>query len=160
MVSKYILAIKNKHIFNPAALAVAHDRPYPRQICQLVDRRQPANDGFRYPWRTADRKESAAIYMVGAFFLAAIVAVMATYSGNALAGIPQLALHTPIFFFAFIMLTEPITTPPTMWLRVAYGAFVGLFFAPTIHIGPIYSTPELALVVGNVFSYLVSPRRN
>ncbi len=29
---------------------------------------------------------------------------------------------------------------------------------PTIHIGSIYSTPELALLVGNVFSALVNPK--
>jgi len=96
--------------------------------------------------------------MVGAFFIATVVTVMLTYSGNALNSIPQLLLHTPIFFFAFIMLTEPLTAPPTMWLRVAYGAFVGVLFAPAIHLGTIYSTPELALVVGNIFSYLVSPK--
>ncbi len=34
----------------------------------------------------------------------------------------------------------------------------GILFVPQIHVGPIYSTPELALVVGNLYSYLVSPK--
>jgi ferredoxin-NADP reductase len=56
------------------------------------------------------------------------------------------------------MLTEPLTTPPTRILRIIYGALVGLMFAPQIHIGSIYTTPELALIIGNIFSYLVSPK--
>ena len=61
-------------------------------------------------------------------------------------------------FFAFVMLTEPLTTHPTRWLRVLYGSFVGFLFFPSLHIGSVYLTPELALVLGNLFSYLVSPK--
>jgi ferredoxin-NADP reductase len=56
------------------------------------------------------------------------------------------------------MLTEPLTTPPTRLLRLLYGALVGFLFAPNIHIGGFYLTPEIALLVGNVFSYAVSPK--
>ena len=42
---------------------------------------------------------------------------------------------------------------------MTYGIIVGILFAPAIHIGSIYSTPELALVVGNIFSYIVSPKK-
>jgi ferredoxin-NADP reductase len=65
---------------------------------------------------------------------------------------------TPLIFFAAVMLTEPLTTPPTKTLRIFYGALVGLLFAPQIHLGGIYTTPELALIVGNIFSYIVSPK--
>ena len=34
----------------------------------------------------------------------------------------------------------------------------GFLFIPQIHVLSLYSTPELALVIGNVFSYLVSPK--
>jgi ferredoxin-NADP reductase len=33
-----------------------------------------------------------------------------------------------------------------------------VFFAPQLHIGHLYSTPEIALVIGNIFSYIVSPK--
>jgi ferredoxin-NADP reductase len=56
------------------------------------------------------------------------------------------------------MLTEPQTTPPTKNLRIAYGTLVGALFATTWKIGPIFATPEAALIVGNIFSYLVSPK--
>jgi hypothetical protein len=71
----------------------------------------------------------------------------------------QLLVESPIFFFAAIMLTEPLTAPPTQKLKRIYGVIVGMLFIPQIHLGPIYSTPELALVIGNVYSYIVSPKR-
>jgi ferredoxin-NADP reductase len=43
-------------------------------------------------------------------------------------------------------------------LQIIYGAFVGLIFAPQVNILSIYSTPELALLLGNIFSYIVSPK--
>jgi ferredoxin-NADP reductase/Na+-translocating ferredoxin:NAD+ oxidoreductase RnfD subunit len=158
MASKYILAIKNKHIFNPAALAVAITAlTLGKSASWWIGGNLPMM-AFVILGGLLIVKKVHRFYMVGAFFIATVVTVMLTYSGNALNSIPQLLLHTPIFFFAFIMLTEPLTAPPTMWLRVAYGAFVGVLFAPAIHLGTIYSTPELALVVGNIFSYLVSPK--
>jgi ferredoxin-NADP reductase len=41
---------------------------------------------------------------------------------------------------------------------MVYGAIVGALFSPFIAIGPISSSPELALLVGNVFSFAVSPK--
>lgn len=57
------------------------------------------------------------------------------------------------------MLTEPLTTPPSSRLQLMYGALVGLFFGLPFSIGPFYSSAETALVIGNVFSYLMSPKR-
>lgn len=65
---------------------------------------------------------------------------------------------TPLIFFAAVMLTEPLTTPPTRLLRIIYGVIIGLLFAPQIHFGSIYTTPEIALIIGNIFSYIVSPK--
>jgi ferredoxin-NADP reductase len=66
--------------------------------------------------------------------------------------------HSSIFFLAFVMLTEPLTTPPTHVLQVLYGVMVGILYIPQLHIGNLYTTPEIALVLGNVFSYIVSPK--
>jgi ferredoxin-NADP reductase len=71
----------------------------------------------------------------------------------------QLLLESPLFFFATIMLTEPLTAPPTQKLKRIYGVIIGILFVPQIHLGPIYSTPELALVIGNIYSYIVSPKQ-
>lgn len=70
----------------------------------------------------------------------------------------RILLDTPIVFFTTIMLIEPLTTPPNRRQRMIYGALTGLLFGPTIHVGTIYSTPELVLAVTNIYSYLVSPK--
>jgi ferredoxin-NADP reductase len=70
----------------------------------------------------------------------------------------QFFADTPILFFAFVMLTEPLTSPPARAPRIVYGAVVGLLLAPSVHFGPVYSTPELALLAGNVLSYLMGPK--
>jgi ferredoxin-NADP reductase len=66
--------------------------------------------------------------------------------------------ETPIFFFSLIMLTEPLTTPPTGTLRQYYAGIVGILYAPQMHLGSFYSSPETALLIGNLFSFLVSPK--
>jgi ferredoxin-NADP reductase len=68
-------------------------------------------------------------------------------------------ITTPLFFFAFVILTEPLTTPPTKGLQIGYGVLVGVLFAPWVHIGSFYFTPEIALLAGNIFAYLVSPKQ-
>jgi ferredoxin-NADP reductase len=70
----------------------------------------------------------------------------------------KIFVDSPILFFAAIMLTEPLTTPPTKKLRIWYGILVGALFAPQTHIGSFYTTPEIALVLGNIYSYIVSPK--
>ena len=99
--------------------------------------------------------------LVGSFMAAtlAVTVMGALFGGGSLGGaFSTLFLYSPFFSFAFVMLTEPLTTPPTDDLRNLYAAFVGVLFAPAFHIASFYTTPEIALVLGNVFSYLVSPK--
>ncbi len=159
MACKYILAMDRKHVFNPAAFAVA---------LTALTLNQSAT------WWVGGNLPLLAFVLVGgllitrkirrfdlvvSFFAVALTTIALTNTGSApLVSVEKAFLHTPIFFFAFIMLTEPLTTPPTRTRRIIYGAFTGLLFAPAIHIGSLYSTPELALLAGNVLSYLMSPK--
>ena len=160
MSSKYILALYKKHLFNPAAIAVVitsfvlHDSaswwigtasmlPFVLIGGLLVMRKLRQED------------------MVWSFCIAALVSVcIATFvQGRVISTeVYQLLVESPLFFIASIMLTEPLTAPPTKNLRRLYGMLTGILIIPQLHVGPIYSTPELALVAGNVFSYLVSPK--
>ena len=70
----------------------------------------------------------------------------------------QILLNSPTLFFAFVMLTEPLTTPPRRRLQTWYGGIVGFLFSPQVHLGGLFTTPEIALVLGNIFSYIVSPK--
>jgi ferredoxin-NADP reductase/Na+-translocating ferredoxin:NAD+ oxidoreductase RnfD subunit len=148
--SKFVLAIGNKHIFNPVAVSVA--------VTAF------AIAGSASWW--VGNASILPILAIGGFLVVRkikrwdmvlsflITAMILIGHGRWVRSIAD----TPLIFFAAIMLTEPLTTPPTRILRIIYGVLVGLMFAPQMHIGSIYTTPELALIVGNIFSYIVSPK--
>ncbi|KKW46930.1 MAG: hypothetical protein UY97_C0002G0041 [Parcubacteria group bacterium GW2011_GWB1_57_6] len=157
MASKYVLAIGKKHLFNPAAAAVV--------ISGFVF-------GLPASWWAAEHPVLLPFIIVGGLlivrklrtydlvlaFATAALAVTALLSSDLLAEVRALFLESAFFYFGFVMLTEPLTMPPTRALRIGYGALVGAFFVPVAHIGSFYFSPELALVTGNLFSYIVSPK--
>src|SRR5258708_12476876 len=101
--------------------------------------------------------------MVGLFVTASLVTVciVSLLQGlSVLKELQQLLIESPLFFFAAIMLTEPLTAPPTQKLKRIYGVIIGILFIPQIHLGPIYSTPQLALVIGNPSSSTAIPTPN
>ncbi len=161
MASKYILAINRKHIFNPAALAVVLTALWLNTSANWwmgTTVMMPFILIFGLSIVRKIKRED----MVLTFLLVAIITeVFFTifHGGNLVLTFKTLFLHSSLLFFAFIMLTEPFTTPPTRQLRLFYGGFVGFLFSPSIHLGTLYSTPELALITGNIFSYLVSPKQ-
>jgi ferredoxin-NADP reductase/Na+-translocating ferredoxin:NAD+ oxidoreductase RnfD subunit len=159
--SKYILSLNNKHFFNPAAIAV---------VITSFALGQSAS------WWVGTASMLPAVLLGGAllvrklrqgemvllFVTASLVTVCSVSLLQRLSltrELQQLLVESPLFFFAAIMLTEPLTAPPTQKLKRIYGVMIGMLFIPQIHLGPIYSTPELALVIGNVYSYLVSPKQ-
>ena len=164
MSSKYFLAIRYKHVFNPAAFGVtvtafamglsafwwvgtAALMPFVLVGGLLMARKT----------RKLGRSD-----MVLAFIAVALVTNLGysfMHGRDLVTSFKEIFLDTPILFFSFVMLTEPMTTPPARIFRIPYGAFVGVLFAPFINLFGIFSTPELALLVGNIFSYLVSPKR-
>ncbi len=159
--SKFILAIGKKHIFNPAAFGLAAGAlamsAYGGAWWLGTAAMLPfvLVGGFLVA-RKIKRWDLVLSFIVAAF---ASVAVTTWARGfDPLAAVQRSLIDSPIFFFAFIMITEPITTPPARAMRVVYGALVGALFAPAVHIGSIHSTPELVLLVGNMFSYIVSPK--
>ncbi|MDR3582298.1 MAG: RnfABCDGE type electron transport complex subunit D [Candidatus Pacebacteria bacterium] len=159
MASKYILSLGKKHLFNPAAIAVV--------ITALVM-------GQSASWWIGGNLPLMAFVIAGGFLIVrkiqrfdlALIFLAAAFVSDILTHptvdpfttIQKAVLHTPLFFFAAVMITEPLTTPPTRMWRIEYAALVGLIFSPAVHFGPLYSTPELALVIGNLFSYAVSPK--
>ena len=159
MASKYLIAFRRKHLFNPAAFGVAATAFVIGQYASWwIGGNLPMlpfvlGGGFLV-LRKIKRFDLAA-----AFFAAGIASILATNIGfDPVATVEKAAIHTSLLFFAFVMITEPLTTPPTRGLRIAYGALVGALFSPAIHLGPFYATPELALLVGNIFSFAVSPK--
>ncbi len=145
--SKFILAIRKKHIFNPVAIGL---------VISMIITELSASwwigtasmlpfvliGGFLIARKTLQND------LVWSFLITAVALIFISKIGSSidiLQMIKQIFLDTPIIFFGTIMLTEPITAPPKMYLRILYGALVGYLYAPFIHIGSIYGTPEIAL---------------
>lgn len=157
--SKYIFAYSNKHLFNPAAFGVALASLTIGQSASWWAACTPALlpvtiiGGFLIVRKVQQE------YLVGIFTLAALTTVTVLSPGNSLV-MPsvQTLLYSSLLFFAGVMLTEPLTMPASRQMRILFAALVGTLFAPNFHLGPFYFSPEMALLVGNLFAYVVSPK--
>ena len=159
MASKYIFAIGKKHIFNPAAFGVAISALTINQAATWWVAGNYVLLPFLFLGGLLIVRKIRGFDLVFSFTIATFFSVLITSSsGNLATPLIQTLLHSSFFFLAFVMLTEPLTMPPDLLRRIPYGIIVGLFFAPNVHIGSVYSTPELALLIGNVYSYIVSPK--
>lgn len=160
MASKYILAIHKKHLFNPAAIGVV--------LTSLAF-------GESASWWVGAASMVPAVLVSGYViirkiargdliysFIITTVSIgvfYALYQGTDVRmAINQIIISSGLFFFASVMLTEPLTTPPTKKHRIVYGVLTGTLFLPFVHIGSFYTTPELALVFGNLYTYCVSSK--
>lgn len=162
MASKYILAIGKKHIFNPVAVALVITAftingsaswwvgtTYMAPFVAIV--------GFLVV-RKIRRTDLVLSFLLTSLLMTVIFGVINTSSVSPLSVLYKALTQSPILFLAVFMLTEPLTTPPTRKMRIIYGIIVGLLFIPSLHVGSVYLTPEIALVLGNLFAYIVSPK--
>jgi ferredoxin-NADP reductase len=159
--SKYILAIGKKHIFNPAAIGVVITAFVLNQsaswwVGTAVMLPFVLFGGFLITHKIK-RFDLVLSSIIAGFIV--ILGLSFLNGGNVFALGWSVLVSTPLIFFTTVMLTEPLTSPPTSILRIPYGILTGILFAPAIHLGGIYSTPELSLVIGNIFSYFVSPKK-
>jgi ferredoxin-NADP reductase len=160
MASKYILVVRMKHVFNPAAISLV--------ILGLF------GSGLAVWWVGTPslllfvsiigflviRKLKKA-HLFFSFAITAIICILgfAFWNGATLSStFIQIFTSWPLLFFGTIMLTEPFSTPPTLRQQTIYGIIVGILFGSQFSFGPVYSTPELALIIGNLYTFAVSPK--
>lgn len=160
MASKYIFAYHKKHLFNPAAFAVflayfTLNRSATWWIGTSVMMPLVLTGGLLIV-RKVRRFDMVFYFLI--ISLSTILVLSTLKGSNPLLTLKKTIFDSPILFFAFIMLTEPLTTPPKKSLQIIYGSIVGFLFAPQLNIGGYFTTPEIALVLGNIFSYFVSPK--
>ncbi len=157
--SKFIFEVDKKHLFNPVAIAV---------FLTSVVLGQSANwwvgNGILFlpvllGGLLITRKVRRTI-LVMTFLIAALSSILFTgflRNADLITLTQKTFLYSPLLFLGFVMLTEPATTPPRKWGQLVYGAIVGILYNPTIHIQSLYTTPETALLIGNIFSFFISP---
>ena len=163
MASKYIVAVRKRHLFNPAAFGAA--------LVGIGLHRAVS-------WWVGDNAVLLPLIVLGGALIltrlryfemlaafAAVVLGISVAKGDlsSLAGVGHalsaMGIHSVFCFFGLVMLTEPRTVPLGRWRQIAYGAFVGLLFSPFTHIGSYYFTPEVAILSGNLLTFFSNRRR-
>lgn len=159
MASKYILAINKKHLYNPAALGVTVTG---------------VGFGTYASWWVGGTLSLLPIVLIGGlliirkvqrfdqfwvFSLIVLGSVAIKFlPHNPFDSIWQTILHSSLLFFVSVMLTEPLTSPITRMHRMIYAAIVAFLFIPGTQIAGFYFSPESALLIGNIYAYVVSPK--
>ena len=160
MASKYLLAINRQHVFNPAAVAVlivgaAGLLPATWWIATPTLAPIAAVVGACILRKTR-HFQLFAVFAIASFLTMTGVGLL---NGESIVSTLSLGLTSwPIIFFGTIMLTEPITMPSEKSYQGIYAGLVGVLFASQLSFGPISASPQLALVVGNIFAFAINPR--
>lgn len=157
--SKFVFAIGRKHIFNPAAIGVALTALLLNQPATWWVAGNAAMLPFVVLGGLLIGRKLQRFDLIGTFLLVNLATVLATATPDSYFNtLFETLVNSPVLFFAFVMLTEPLTAPQARWPRLAYAALVGILAAPNVHFGEFYLTPELALLAGNLFNFSISPK--
>ena len=169
--SKYLLAVRGRHLFNPAATGV-----FVAGVFGLTTATWWVGTPPLLPLVAI----AAALILfrtrhlpLGAVAVAVATAILLTRylsAGSDLGTALGFALaSSPLIFFVGFMLSEPLTLPPRRRQQVLIGALVAVILSVpfstgslelgALTLGPISSTPEFALIVGNAVSFLLGQRR-
>ena len=177
--SKYLLAVRGRHIFNPAALGTfvvtlivfgaglfssGYFTSYASWWVGTSSLLIPVVLlGFFVLYRT-QRLTMGVTFLAVAFavgFGGAVLRSGGVLSSSVVEGALSLALlSSPIVFFAGFMLSEPLTLPPRRWQQLLEAVVVALLITVPFTLGPLISnTPQLALLVGNLIGFAFGQRR-
>lgn len=173
--SKYVLAWRGRHIFNPAAVGATV-----LTVLSVI----PGLGGLGTSawwvgstvlgpivivlggavlWRTERLRVIALFWLV-----ALVVGVFSISVQLAAAGAPvdvgttlwQQLWSSPLLFLGAFMLSEPLTMPPRRWQQLTVALIVGVLvgWAPTIGGFPVSLGFERALLVGNLVAVFFAAR--
>lgn len=164
--SKYVLAWRGRHIFNPAAVGAT--------VLTLVSIAVPALGASS--WWVGTPVLAVPVILLGlavlvrtekvrviAVFLVIAVAVgvvrtVVQYQEAGLAVDTMSVLwsvlwSSPFLFLGAFMLSEPLTMPPRRWQQFSVAAVVGVLAGWPIDLGAISLGQERALLVGNLVAF-------
>lgn len=158
--SKYALAWRGRHIFNPAAAGAfvvgltglniaTWWAATPAMLLLLVP-------GVLLVLHRTRKFLMASVFLVVA--CAIITAGLLQAGMSAGMALWQSFAQRPLLFFVGFMLTEPLTLPPRRWQQLALAALVGVVFAVPYNFGFIANSPEAALLLGNLLAFMAGQR--
>ena len=158
--SKYALAWRGRHIFNPAAAGAFLTGLTGLNIATWWAA-TPAMLWLVLPGVLLVLYRVRKLLMASVFTVVAvsIVSLELLRAGmDAGEALWQSIAQRPVLFFVGFMLTEPLTLPPRRWQQLALAAVVGLLFAIPYNLGFVANSPELALLVGNALAFAAGQR--
>ncbi|WP_106814661.1 FAD-dependent oxidoreductase [Microbacterium timonense] len=169
--SKYVLAWRGRHIFNPAAVGAT--------VLTLLSLLWP--DLGWSSWWVGTPALAAPVILLGlvvlvrteklrvvAVFLvfAVAIGVFRTAAQYQALGIDMdmqdvlwpLLWSSPYLFLGAFMLSEPLTLPPRRWQQLSVAAVVGVLAGWPIPVGDITLGQERALLIGNLIAFAFAVR--
>lgn len=160
MASKFILAIRHRHIFNPAAFA-ALVLSFGGVLPAIWWVGSPVMLLLISLYSLFVLRKVRKFQLFFSFALSALIiaCIIGTIHGQMIAVIVRVALaSSPLIFLGAIMLTEPETLPASLLHQRIYGVLVGVLFTSQLNFGFISATPEVALIIGNIYAYIVGTK--
>ncbi|EAR24990.1 hypothetical protein A20C1_06901 [marine actinobacterium PHSC20C1] len=159
--SKFLIAFRGRHIFNPAALGAYVfifaplgfptwwvGTPLLQPLIVIA--------AFLILYRTR-RLDLGLVFIVVASSIR--IALSLASGGTFTDALSFTFASSQLIFFVGFMLSEPLTLPPRRWQRLSIAAVVAVLFAVPFSIGPLYSDPLLALLIGNLVAFFFTQRR-
>ncbi len=158
--SKFLIARNGKHIFNPAALAAAL-----LSLTGLHAVTWWVGSSVLWPYALilglVVVKKIRRLPLFSTFFIVSSVLQLIVYAHAhqpILIATKSALLASPLIFLSTIMLTEPATMPPRRNQQLIFASLVAVLYVMAWSIGPFSIYPEVALLIGNIYAYAVSPK--
>jgi len=170
-VSKYVIAWRGRHIFNPAAVGAT--------VLTLLGLAWPGLGtsawwvgtpamaapviiaGLVVLWRT-EKLRMVAVFVVVAVAVAVFrAAAQFQAAGAAVDVVPLLTValwSSPFLFLGAFMLSEPLTQPPRRRQQFAVAGLVGILAGWPIDLGAVSLGQERALLIGNLLAFAFAVR--
>ncbi len=158
MASKYLFVINKKHLFNPSAIAVVITSLTISQAASWWVGNLPMLPALLIGLLVIKKikRFSLVLSFLSTYFI--LTFLTSLLNGGGLTSLQTIIINPQIIFFATIMLVEPLTSPTTRKLQIVFGTLVGLLLSLPLQFGSFYMTPEIALILGNIYAFIVSPK--
>jgi ferredoxin-NADP reductase len=159
MASKYVLTINRWHIFNPAALGAFISGVLWNHYASWW-----VGGKFMFPVILIGGflilRKMQRFQLVSVFFVISLALFSWNLLGSQSVGavghqVWLWLISTPILFFSDVMLIEPRTSPTQRRNYLPFAVLVAFLYGYS----RLGVSPEQALLIGNVFAYLIEPQR-
>ncbi|MBX3195516.1 MAG: FAD-dependent oxidoreductase [Schumannella sp.] len=170
--TKYLIAVRGRHLLNPAAAGAFLTALIPWPVASTFVVWWPGTT-ILLPFVTI--AALAILFRTRKLWLGLVFVLVATLTwgitflrgagidagpDDFVQGVSFAILGYPTIFLAGFMLSEPLTLPPRRWQQVLEAILVGILFGlPFVVFGLFSSSPQFALLVGNLLAFFFGQHR-